>query len=184
MTGAAPFRSSIAGVELSRKVGIQPKLANALGNRARAFEQKGDWSAAEEDLREALKLVDQPAGQKSWLAAKIMGGFGFAGVRARRLCLPRPAMRNGRWRWSARWARAVAGLCQLADRPWRCASLRGRCRRGGVCVSPVGGHSPQAFQCRQSEHFLCRDQAGRGSYPGREDGRGGAAVAGGSQLGA
>jgi len=64
------------GVALARKVGIPAKTANALGNRARAFEEKGDWSAAENDLREALQLVDEPAAQKSWIAAKITAGFG------------------------------------------------------------------------------------------------------------
>ncbi len=63
-------------VALCRKTGIEAKLANALGNRARAWEQKGDDAAAAEDLREALRLVNQASGQKSWILAKIIGGFG------------------------------------------------------------------------------------------------------------
>ena len=63
-------------VALCRKTGIESKLANALANRARAWEEKGNGGQAEHDLREALKLMSSPGGQGSWILAKIIGGFG------------------------------------------------------------------------------------------------------------
>lgn len=59
-------------VDLCRKVGIQSRTAIALGNRARAFEQKGDYAAAERDLREAESIATHPQGQKSRVMVKIL----------------------------------------------------------------------------------------------------------------
>jgi eukaryotic-like serine/threonine-protein kinase len=62
------------GVDLMRKVGIESKLVNALGNRARGFEQKGDYPSANRDLAEALSMMKTAADQESWLFAKITAG--------------------------------------------------------------------------------------------------------------
>ena len=63
-------------VALIRKVGIPVKLANALGNRARGFAQKGDFAAADRDLNEAMKIMSDGGEQKSWVAAKIKASAG------------------------------------------------------------------------------------------------------------
>jgi serine/threonine-protein kinase len=71
---AMPFLDR--GVDLMRKAGTRSKLANALANRARGFEQKGDYVSADRDLKEALTLMQDPADQKSWVFAKISAGLG------------------------------------------------------------------------------------------------------------
>ena len=63
-------------VDLMRQVGIRSKLVNALGNRARGFEQKGDFASADRDVKEALSMMENPADQRSWLFAKITAEMG------------------------------------------------------------------------------------------------------------